>query len=185
VGNPTPNIFHGKSYVGFLDQLGDWFGTLLNPIYTRIIGTITISGSVVSLGITDDSIPQYQPIPLSDEGSYLKVGSPVLSHAGSNGTPIGSATDTAVVAAPAANHHLSIHRLHAANGGATATWVYWRDGVAGTKLFAAYLPQGGIFSIRLEGDWALTGAGTPTALYLTTSAAGSVEWSVTYKTVTE
>ncbi len=105
-----------------------------------------------------------------------------LSQASSNGTPIASATDTIVVAAPSAATHLRVHRIHASNSGATSTWVYWRDGVAGTKRYASYLPTNGIVSIDLVGTWNLTGGGTPLALYLTTSAAGSVEWSVSYAT---
>ncbi len=105
-----------------------------------------------------------------------------LTHASSNGTPVVSATNTILVAAPSAANHLRIHRLHASNSGATSTWVYWRDGIAGTLLLPCYLPQNGIVSIDLIGSWNLTGGGTPKALYLNTSAAGSVEWGVSYAT---
>jgi hypothetical protein len=107
---------------------------------------------------------------------------PKLSHASSNGTPITTATDTAIVAAPAAGNHLVPHRVQVSNGSSTATWVYLRDGVAGTKLFAAYLAQGATGVINLEGLWHLTSA---TALYLTTSAAGSVEWTASTETIAD
>lgn len=108
-----------------------------------------------------------------------------VTHVGSNGTAITSATDTTVVAAPSANTHLRIHRLHASNSSSTATWVYWRDGAAGTKLYATYLPQNGVVSIDLYGLWALTGGATPKALVLTTSGAGNVEWTVAYETAAD
>lgn len=97
----------------------------------------------------------------------------------SNGTAITTATDTSVVSAPSAGNHLRIFRLMASNSSATATWVTWRDGVAGTKRYAAYLPQNGIVSLRLDGMWKLT---TATALYVNTTGAGNVEWHVDYIT---
>jgi hypothetical protein len=101
------------------------------------------------------------------------------SRASSNSTPITTATDTTVVAAPAAGNHLKIYRLHASNSSATGTWVYWRNGAAGTRYYAAYLPQNGIISLNLNGAWELD---TATALVITTTGAGNVEWHVDYLT---
>jgi hypothetical protein len=107
------------------------------------------------------------------------LGSTPVSLASSNGTPIASATDTTAVAAPAAGNHLKIWRIHASNSGATSTWVYWRNGASGTRYFQAYLPTNGIVSLRLDGIWELSSA---TALVITTTAAGSIEWTVGYRT---
>lgn len=100
-----------------------------------------------------------------------------LTFAASNGTPITTATDTDAVAAPSTGNHLQVWRLHASNSSATAVVVSWRDGAAGAKLFETYLPQNGVFSIKLNGDWDLT---TATKLVISTSATGSVYWTVGY-----
>lgn len=134
-------------------------------------GTAVSTGDVVRLS--------------ADRLGRLHRTKPKLSRAASNGTPITTATDTSVVSAPSASSHTVVHRLHATNAGSTSTYVYWRDGVSGTKLYGAYLAQGATISITLEGSWHLTGGGTPLALYLTTSAAGSVEWTVEYETIAD
>lgn len=118
----------------------------------------------------------------ADRYGRLVVVKPKTTKSSSNGTAITTATDTSAVAAPSAGNHLKVHRLHVSNSGATATWVYFRDGVAGTKLYPCYLPQGGIASLKLEGSWELT---TATALYVTTSAAGNVEYTIETETVTD
>jgi hypothetical protein len=107
------------------------------------------------------------------------LGSTPVTLASSNGTPISSATDTTAVAAPAAGNHLKIWRIQASNGGATSTWVHWRNGASGQRYFSAFLPLNGIISLRLDGIWELSSA---TALVITTTGAGSVEWTVGYRT---
>ena len=102
-----------------------------------------------------------------------------LTFASSNGTPITTATDTIAVAAPAAGSHLQVWRLHASNSSATGVVVSWRDSATGPKLFETYLPQNGVISIKLNGDWDITAA---TALYISTSAAANVYWTVGYVT---
>lgn len=103
-----------------------------------------------------------------------------LTKASSNGTPITTATDTILVSAPSAGNHIRVHRIHASNQSSTPVVVSWRDGAAGTKRYETYLPLGGLFSIPLKGSWRLT---TATALYLNTSAAGSILWHVDYEVV--
>jgi hypothetical protein len=109
----------------------------------------------------------------------IGLGSTPVTLASSNNTPITTATDTTAVAAPAAGNHLKIWRIHASNSGATSTWVHWRNGASGTRYFSAYLPTNGIVSLRLDGIWELS---TATALVITTTAAGNVEWTVGYRT---
>lgn len=107
---------------------------------------------------------------------------PVYSQASSNGTPIATATNTTAVSAPGASSHLSIWRIQATNAGATATYVSWRSSTTGTLRYSAYLPQGGIISIPLNGGWHLT---SNEALVINTTATGSVEWHVDYETVAD
>jgi hypothetical protein len=118
----------------------------------------------------------------ADRYGRLKVARPKLSHASSNTTAITTATGTTVVNAPAASTHLRIWRFHASNSGATSTWVYLRDGAAGTRYYPTYLPTNGVISIRIDGGLDLT---TATAAILTTSAAGNVEWHIEYETVAD
>lgn len=120
--------------------------------------------------------------PAFDRYGRMFTRSPKTTQASSNGTPITTATDTSVVSAPSAGNHLIPKRIHATNTSSTAVLITWRDGVAGAKRYPAYLPQGGIQSLKLDGSWELT---TATALYLTTSAAGSIEWHVDYETVAD
>lgn len=118
----------------------------------------------------------------TDRFGRIQNRKPKLTPASSNGTPVTTATTTTVVAAPSAGNHLVVHRIHAANASATPTWIYWKAGVGGTKLFAAYLPTGGIASLALNGSWELA---TATLLALETSAAASVEWTVETETVAD
>lgn len=100
--------------------------------------------------------------------------------ASSSGTPI---TSTAtVVSAPASGSHLKIVRIHASNGGSTATWIRWRDGASGTQYYPTYLPQNGIFSINLKTSGPLE-LSSATRLDLVMSAAGSVEYQVDYEII--
>lgn len=114
---------------------------------------------------------------IDTKGAIAKTGSPALTFASDNGTPITTNTTTDVVAAPAAGHHLEISRLHAINTSTTAVLVSWKE-ASGVLLFPSFLPQYGIFSIDLKQGWHLT---TATKLQLVTSASGSINWTVGYR----
>lgn len=118
----------------------------------------------------------------ADRYGRLKHTKPVVTQASSNGTPITTATNTTAVSAPSAGNHIRVWRLHATNAGSTATYVYWRSSTTGTLRYPAYLPQGGIMSIPIDGQWDLT---TAEALVINTTATGSVEWHVDYEVVTD
>ncbi len=118
----------------------------------------------------------------TDRYGRIQITRPKLTHASSNGTPITSATGTDVVSAPSAGFHLRIWRFHASNSGATSTWVYLRDGAAGTQYYPTYLPTNGVISIRPDGGFNLT---TATKAVLTTSGAGNVEWHIEYEVVAD
>lgn len=105
------------------------------------------------------------------------AGSAGLSRASADGTAITTATTTTVIAAPSAGFHLKIYRLHATNSSATGTFVRWRNGAAGTQYYSAFLGQGGTVSLDIDGAWELS---TATALALTTTGTGNVEWHVDY-----
>lgn len=139
----------------------------------RVIGRDTLA-TVVANGSETDLI--------SDRYGRLTVARPKVSHASSNTTAITTATGTTVVAAPSSGFHLRIWRFHASNSGATSTWVYLRDGAAGTRYYPTFLPQNGVVSLRIDGGLDLT---TATAAILTTSAAGNVEWHIEYETVAD
>lgn len=101
--------------------------------------------------------------------------------ASNDNTAITSATDTTIIAAPAAGNRLRILYLHAANSGATTTEVMWRDGASGARRFRTSLPQNAAFAHNIKPSfWDLTAA---TALVLTTTAAGNVWWTVEYRIV--
>lgn len=119
-------------------------------------------------------------VQLVDSAGSPNTAEPARSIATSDATPVTTATDTVAVAAPGAGFHLKIYRLHAMNKSATDVQVSWRNGVAGALRFHGYLPKYGIQSLQLSGEFELSSA---TALYLNTSAAGSVHWTVTYETV--
>lgn len=111
------------------------------------------------------------------------VTAPIATQVSSNGTPITSTT-TSVVVAPGAGTHLRVVRIHISNGGSTATWVAIRDGAAGTQHYRTYLPQGGLISLNLNlsAPLDLTSA---TRLDIVLSAAGSVEYELSYLTVAD
>lgn len=102
------------------------------------------------------------------------------SIASSNGTPI-TATTTSVIAAPSAGNHLRIVGIHISNGGATAAWVAVRDGAAGTRHYNTYLPQGGVISKNI--NFIPLDLTTATRLDVFLSAAGSVEYEISYYVV--
>jgi hypothetical protein len=118
-----------------------------------------------------------------DKYGRPKVTGPQMTLASSDATPITTATGTIVVAAPAANFHLRIYYVMANNSSATACRVSWRDGAAGVQRYPATLCQYSTFAHNIKpGYWDLTSA---TALYLTTSATGSIDWTVEYEVVND
>lgn len=134
---------------------------------------IPVSGTVTATGPLTDAQLRATSVP---------VRKPLVGRASANGTPITTATGTAVVAAPAAGNHLRIHRLWLTNAASQAVLCEWRDGAAGSRRYPAYLLQGAVVSPPLDGGWDLT---TATALYLQTDAAGSIHWHVDYETVAD
>lgn len=147
-----------------------------------------LSGNPVRIGAAGrDTLPTAVGDNETVDLSASKFGSswsesPPTTNATSNGTAITTATDTVLVAAPAAGNHLVIHRIMASNSSSTVTKVAWRDGVAGSLRKESVLPQYGLVAYDLKGCWHLTSA---TALYMNTSAAGNIYWDVEYQTVTD
>ena len=135
------------------------------------LGTATISGQV-----TRQVFDRY--------GRNYMI-SPVMNQATSNGTPITTATDTLAIAAPSANFHIVVHRFHVTNASAVTTMAYLRNGITGTKTYNANLQQGGLMSLVIGGRYKTSGGGTPLGLYVTTSAAGSVEYTIDYEIVAD
>ena len=41
--NPNPDAFQGRSFVALLDSTLVWLGTLVNPIYTHMVGTVDVN----------------------------------------------------------------------------------------------------------------------------------------------
>ena len=133
------------------------------------LGTVVATGDAVRIS--------------ANRYGMLLITSIPTSHASSNGTPI-TATTTSVIAAPSAGTHLRILRFHISNGGSTSTWVSIRDGAAGTQYYRTFLPLNGVVSLNLNqsGPLELTSA---TRLDIVLSAAGSVEYTIDYLTVTD
>lgn len=123
-----------------------------------------------------------------------------LTIASSDATPITTAANTSIIAAPGAEKHLAIYKIWAVNSGATVTRIAFRDGAAGALLWPCYLQQYQPFSLTLSqpykriredegptndelgrviGSKFLLTANT--ALYLNTSATGEIHWTVAYK----
>ncbi len=115
------------------------------------------------------------------KGVVELVGSPTVTYASANGTPVSTATTTDVVGAPTSGHHLEIWHLHASNSGSTSCLVSWKE-ASGTAIYETYLPLNGVFSKNLGGDWHLT---TATKLQMVTGAAGSIYWTVGSRTVVD
>lgn len=129
---------------------------------------------------------QGNTIPITDSGGgpaggyrpQVETLQPGLTWASSNGTPITTATDTLVVAAPGTGKQLRIYRLFVAANSATRVRTSWRDTVTGPLLFESPLTvDGAVVSPSLEGGWLL---GVNEALYLHTGDAGSVSYTVGY-----
>lgn len=144
---------------------------------------------VMALGVSNENATvfaaasgDYIPQAVNRYGAIYTAAWPP-SHASSNGTPI-TATTTSVIAAPSAGNHLRVVRIHISNGGATATWISIRDGAAGTQYYRTFLPQNGVLSLNLKmsGPLDLT---TATRLDIVLSAAGSVEYTIDYLTVSD
>jgi hypothetical protein len=129
-------------------------------------GTLATAGNIVRI--------------VADRNGRTITIKPKLLMISSNGTPITTATTTDVLGLPGAATHYKIYRLHASNDGATATWVYWVDSTGTTKLFPTFLPQNGVVSLAIDGEWELT---SNKKLQIVTSAAGSVEWHVSYEII--
>ena len=105
-----------------------------------------------------------------------------LSNASSAGTAITTATNTQIVAAPAASHHLRVYRLWAQNSSATGSWCYWGNG-SGVKTIPFFLAQNQPMMMNLAGSWDLSSA---TGLYINTAtAAANIEWWAEYETVVD
>lgn len=196
------------------DTLNNAIGVLANPLRTAQVGTADVNivggGAAVTSaaqdpafvapgaatpsklaeigGIVQVALPSPQldtkAVQLAcDEYGRPKVTGPSLTLASSDATPITTATDTEAIAAPAANHHLRIYYAFYNNGGATPCRVSLMDGAAGAQVFPASLPQYASFAHNFKpGYWDLTSA---TALYIKTSAAGSIDWTVEYEIVAD
>jgi hypothetical protein len=161
---------------------------------TFIAGAKASDGLPGKVGVNDALTPPGLYVDVADRalrdlgkvdiaGFDAALTSPTVSHASSNGTPI-VATTTGIVSAPSSGNHLRLMRLHASNGGATSTWVAWRDGAAGTQHYRSFLPTGGTVSMNLAGSGPLD-LTTATRLDIVLSAAGSVEYEVDYQTVAD
>jgi hypothetical protein len=98
-------------------------------------------------------------------------------------TTVTGTTATQLVAAPSAGNHLEIWRITVEELDTTENTVSWRDGSGGTDKYHKLLTtKGEMMSMSLNGSWHLT---TATALYVKCSAAGSVRFSVEYRTVAD
>ena len=99
-------------------------------------------------------------------------------HASSDNTPITTAAETVIIPAPVAGSFLRIYYLMASNSSATTTDASWRNGSLGPRVYRVTLPKGGVFAHNIKpAQWDLA---KNAALYLSTSAAGSVHWTVEY-----
>ena len=162
-----------------------------NPLYSSVCNSAAQgsapSGNPIELGyearktlgvpVADGTV--VRPIADPYGRSYItKYKADIVSSAG---TPITTATNTQVVAAPAASHHLKVQRITAQNSGATGSWIYWTEGSGGTKKFPMYLAQNQVISFKIDGEWELP---TATALYINSATAGAnIEWEASTNTV--
>lgn len=190
------------TFVGVVNFEGTEDGTNWGGILAKRLGSTDLSTSTNTTGIFESSVGSLvsvrarvtwtsgtsvtvtahaSPINL-DHANIRILGSPVTL-ASSDNTPITTATDTIAIAAPAAGMHLRIKYLQTENTHATlACETMWRDGAAGTRRYRSNLaPLYGIFAHNIKPDyWDLT---TATALYVTTTVAANVHYSVEYSTV--
>ncbi len=117
--------------------------------------------------------------PVDSKADLQRVGSPTTTLSTSNATPITTAATTDVVSAPSSGNHLEITRLHVTNGSTTACKVSFKE-ASGSEVFHCNLPQYGLMSLDLKSGWHLT---TATKLQMVTSAAGSIDYTISHRTV--
>lgn len=165
-GNPTANTV--------LARLKDIVTALVSVAVTGPLTDAQLRASAVSVtgALTDAQL----------RASAVSVTGPDVVLASSGAAPIVAAADTVLVAAPAGAQHLRVYYIMANNSSATACRVSWMDGAAGTQRFPITLTQYEPFAHAFRGYWDLTSA---TALYMKTSAAGSIDWTVEYEVVAD
>ena len=174
-----------KSQVVIVDFGGAGAENLTVPDFATEATLSTLNGKVTACNtgavvISSSALPTGAATEATLTDVKTAVTETAVSLASSDNTPITTATDTTVIAAVPGQKH-RIYYINASNGGAVTTDVMFRDGAAGTRRYRNTLPQNGIFSHAMQGGyWELS---TNTALVLTTSAAGSVHYTVEYKTV--
>ncbi len=151
-----------------------------NLVMCKITVDDTFTPPRLVVELPDRALRDLGKVDIAQIDSNVPVIRPALTVTSSNGTPISSATNTTAVSAPSAGNHLKIHRFHVANSGATATWVYLRNGAGGTLYYPAYLPTNGLMSINIA-----LSLSTATACVINTSAAGNVEWTIEHETVAD
>lgn len=169
----------GNAILAVIDSNTDPLVTSNAGGYVRQDSTATIAketgGNLATVKTNTDTL-----VEITDSKADLaKVGSPALSLATSNATPVTTNTTTDVVSAPSSGNHLEITRIHASNSSATACKVSWKEN-GGSEMFQATLPQYGIVSLDLKSGWHLT---TATKFQMVTSASASIDWTVAYRTV--
>jgi hypothetical protein len=104
-----------------------------------------------------------------------------LQRASTNNTAITATGDTTVIAAPGAGFHLEILYIQETNAGATASVVYWKEGVGGAFLYPytllAALPNAYIDFLTNGNPWKVA---SNTAFVMNQSAAGTIHYTVDY-----
>lgn len=118
-----------------------------------------------------------------DRHGRLRITGPSFLIASSDNTPITTATDTTVLAAPGAGNHYRIYYIHTSNSNSTVVDTSWRDGASGVRVHRATLPQYAQMGHSMKpGAWDLT---SNTALVLNTNAAASVHYTVEYEIIAD
>lgn len=142
---------------------------------------VLLGGEAQEAAVSGNNVANGDTVRLRlDKYGRVQTVSPPVTVVSDNATPITTATTTTVIAAPGAGKKLRIHYIHAHNSSATATSVSFRDGTSGTQYFINTLTQYAIFAHRINGGWDLT---ANTLLAITTSGAGSVNWTIEYEVV--
>lgn len=127
---------------------------------------------------TDNTKANSRYLKVDTSGRLETLGSVAILQASSDSTPITTATDTIVIAAPGVGLKIRVYYIASSNGGTTTNKISFRDGIAGAKRYPVTLPQYGVFAHQIAPNyWDLT---TNTALYINTSAASSVDWHIEY-----
>jgi len=118
-----------------------------------------------------------------DRHGRLRITGPSFLIASSDNTPITTATDTTVLAAPGAGNHYRIYYIHTSNSNSATVDTSWRDGASGARVHRATLPQYAQMGHNIKpGAWDLT---SNTALVLNTNAAASVHYTVEYEIIAD